>query len=668
MNPQPWRLRLTWIDTVTGDRRSPIFDLPIALGRVFEAMPPTINSERVSRIPLKSSQVSRFHAVIASETDSSIVVTDTGSRNGTFVNGIKKNRCVLANGDMLQIGPYAIGISFTVNSTETPSVNSHIFFNPQTNGPDSAIKQPATSPPSPTVNTGEFPPIAFLHASEVTMRSIQSMGMPVEEIDWAAVGGGLGSFIWVDLLRICGVKADRIAVLGMENQPYARYRRLCLNSQIPLYERLRSNSDSCPDNIWGWPPYAVREAWQELLKGRLDVSLKLMWQVFAEPTFAETYTPRAENVFDSIDREVSRIGWNQMFRYGRVRGIRKTDDGRYAIAYSRSNAEHREHVFLIAKYVHLATGYPAIQFLPDLQAYRETTQDFKSVVNAYENHDEVYKQLEARGGSVLLRGRGIVASRVVQRLYEARQKNRDIQVLHLMRSPKPVGNKFNFAERSVENHYEFQPFNWPKACWGGELRVVLENASPEFIPQLLTDWGGTTTANRSDWRRMVKEGLSQGWYRITFGEVERVERDSRNRTVTYIREKKLKGQIQLEADFIIDATGLDAKVKTSPLLNDLVIQYNLAVNGLGRLSVKQDFEVPAMRNSSVSNGDGRMYAAGAITLGGHYAPVDSFLGLQYACLRSVESLAKAKVKSVRKLTVVRSLIQWLKWIFNKSPG
>ena len=76
------------------------------------------------------------------------------------------------------------------------------------------------------------------------------------EIDWAAVGGGLGSLIWVDLLRICGVKTDRIAVLGMEEQPYARYRRLCLNSQIPLRERLRSNSDSCPDNIWGWPPYA----------------------------------------------------------------------------------------------------------------------------------------------------------------------------------------------------------------------------------------------------------------------------------------------------------------------------------------------------------------------------------------------------------------------------
>ncbi|MBD1884565.1 FHA domain-containing protein [Microcoleus vaginatus] len=666
MNSQPLRLRLTWTDTATGDCRAPILDLPIALGRIFEAMPPTINGERVSRIALSSSQVSRFHAVIGTE-GNSILLTDTGSRNGTFVNGIRQTRCVLANGDMLQVGPYAIGISFAVNSPETPSVNFHIFFNPQTNGPDPALKPQIVQQLPQTGSRGEFPPIAFLQASQVSMRSVESRGLPVTEVDWAAVGGGLGSFIWVDLLRICGVKIDRIAVLGMEKQPYARYLRLCLNSQIPLRERLRSNSDSCPDNIWGWPPYALREAWQELLKGRLGVSLMLMWQVFAEPTFAETYTPRAGNVFDSIDREVDRIGWNQMFRYGRVRGIRKTDDGRYAIAYSRSNADHRDHAFLIAKYVHLATGYPAIQFLPDLQGYREKTQDFESVVNAYESHDGVYEKLEASGGSVLIRGRGIVASRVVQRIYEARQRNRNIQVLHLMRSPKPQGNKFKLAQRRVENHYEFQPFNWPKACWGGELRVLLEQAAPELRPQLLTDWGGTTTAQRSDWRRIVKEGLSQGWYQITFGEVERVERDSQNRTVTYIQEKELKGQIKLEADFIIDATGLDAKVKTSPLLNDLVAQYNLPLNGLGRLSVNNDFEVPELRNSSGSNTEGRVYAAGAITLGGPYAPVDSFLGLQYAALRSVESLAVNRAPGVRKLSVWRSFVQWLKWIFNKSP-
>jgi hypothetical protein len=46
------------------------------------------------------------------------------------------------------------------------------------------------------------------------MRSLESMGLPVTEVDWAAVGGGLGSFIWVDLLRICGVKTDRNCGFG----------------------------------------------------------------------------------------------------------------------------------------------------------------------------------------------------------------------------------------------------------------------------------------------------------------------------------------------------------------------------------------------------------------------------------------------------------------------
>lgn len=662
MNPAPMRLRLSWEDSTTGDRRSPLLALPIAIGRIFEAMPATINGQRVSRIVLNSSQVSRFHAAIAFE-QGSLTVTDIGSRNGTFVNGIRQVRAALANGDALQIGPYAISISFAANAP-LPAGNSQIFFNPNTDLPE-----PVASPPPVG---GDFPPQAFQEAPFVSVRSLIATGLPVDEIDYAALGAGLGSFIWADLLRLGGVKSSQIIALGMEAKPYARYQRLCLNSQIPPWERLRSNSDSCPDNIWGWPSYALREAWQELGKGHLGEAVQLMWQVFAEPAFAETYTPRSGNVFDSIDREVTRIGWPQIFRYGRVRAIRKMDDGRYAIAYSRSSAKERDHAFLIAQYVHLATGYPAIQFLPDLQAYRETTGDFKSVVNAYESHQHVYEQLERSGGSVLIRGRGIVASRILQRLYEARQRNRNIQVLHLMRSPKPQGNKFGRAQRKVENHYEFQPFNWPKACWGGELRAILEGADPSERPQLLADWGGTTTASRRDWQQIVQEGLSQGWYQIVFGEVERVERDAQNRTLTSIQEKGLKGQLRLLADFIIDATGLDAKVKTSPLLEDLVTHYDLLLNNLGRLSVAQDFEVLEMRNISQIPGglarEGRMYAAGAITLGGSYAPVDSFLGLQYAALRSVESLAAARALGMQRLGVYRSLTQWLKWAANQSPG
>lgn len=673
MNSGRSRIQLSWDDPTTGDRRTPSLGIPIALGRDFQQMPAQMQGRPVSRMVLNSLEVSRFHALIDQD-NSGFFVTDQNSSNGTFVNGtLAVGRTALANGNLLQIGPYQITVTFTAtpqpsppptnspnffnaNQPLPPLGNSPIFFNPNTQLPD-----PNQPPPQPVTPTGSnFPPLLF-QALDVVVQDLHATGLPVDEVDYATIGAGLGSFVWVDLLRIYGVKPNQIAALGVDPQPYSRYKQLCLSSQIPLHERLRSNSDSCPDNIWGWPSYALREAWHDVGQGRVTAALGYLWQVFAEPTFAQTYTPRAGNVFDSLDREAKRINWQQIFRYGSVRAIRKTTDGRYAIAYSRTTAGQRDHAFLIARYVHLATGYPAIKFLPDLQAYREKTRDFKSVVNAYEPHDHVYDHLEQYGGTVLIRGRGIVASRIVQRVYESRQRNPHIRLVHLMRSPKPQGNKFGTSQRQVIHHYEFQPFNWPKACWGGELREMLEKADPNERQRLLKDWGGTTTADRRDWKRIVEDGINQGWYKIEFGAVERVQREQ-HCIATYIQQQDYKGLMRLEADFIIDATGLDADVKASPLLNDLVTHYNLPLNFLGRLSVSNDFELLEMRGLW-----GRMYATGAITLGGPYAAVDSFLGLQYAALCAVDSLAAARAPGLRRFNWLRSLFQWLKWVRNQSP-
>ncbi|MEH2126118.1 FHA domain-containing protein [Nostoc sp.] len=647
------QIQLSWDEPATGERREPLLNMPIAFGREFARLPAEHRGMRVSRMLLNSNEVSRYHALIDWEQDH-LVVIDQGSVNGVYVNGQPQTRSVLVNGNTLQIGPYLIAVTFGVNaSAPDTSPPSTIHFNANTNHPDPSL--PVVQPLAPLASN--FPPLAF-QAQKVSVQALHATGLPVDESDYLAIGAGLGSFFWADLLRTSGVRADKIVALGLEAEPYARYKRLCLNSQIPLYERLRSNSDSCPDNIWGWPSYALREAWRDLAKGEIKSAFKYLWQVFAEPTFAETYTPRAGNVFDSIDREAKRIGWNQIYRYGRVRVIRKTDDGRYCVAYSRGPGNY---AFLVTRYLHLATGYPAIQFLPDLQAYREKYQDFKSVVNAYEAHDHVYEQLEQHGGTVLIRGRGIVASRIVQRIYEARKRNRNIAVLHLMRSPKPQGNKFQNTQRLVKNHYEFQPFNWPKACWGGELRAMLEKATPDERKRLLADWGGTTTADRHDWQQITAQGLSEGWYQITFGEVLDVERDAQNRTITRIREQSF-GEMKLLADFIVDATGLDAKVDANPLLADLVKHYNLPVNHLGRLTVANNFELVEMRSDR-----GQMYAAGAITLGGPYAAVDSFLGLQYAVLVAVDGLAAARAPGVQKLNTISSFRQWLKWVLNQSP-
>ncbi|HEY9872420.1 MAG TPA: hypothetical protein V6D12_03245, partial [Candidatus Obscuribacterales bacterium] len=86
------------------------------------------------------------------------------------------------------------------------------------------------------------------------------------------------------------------------------------------------------------------------------------------------------------------------------------------------------------------------------------------------------------------------------------------------------------------------------------------------------------------------------------------------------------------------------------------------LNHLGRLAVSNDFELVEMRSKW-----GRMYAAGATTLGGPYAPVDSFLGLQYAALCSVDSLATARAPGIHRLNAFSSLGQWLKWVTNQNP-
>ncbi len=669
-NPSP-SIQLNWEDLATGTQQEVILSLPVALGRQTAAMPDAIAGRAVSQILLDSSEISRYHALITLEQNRTYAI-DQNSRNGLSINGQLSSKSPLNSGDTLRIGPYEIAVKLLETAENSPQTVARpgtvfgvdaapsIAASPQPAidfHPQSGLLVPQLPPPIAPSPGVEFPPPAFRQPL-VSPQDLHATGLSVGESDYLTVGAGLGSYIWVDLLRICGVPIDRIAAIGLEVQPYARYRQLCLNSQIPLHERLRSNSDSCPDNIWGWPGYAIREAWHDLGRGRVGAALKELWQVFAEPTFAETYTPRLQNVCDSIDRETQRIGWPQIYRYGRVRAIRKTTDGRYVVAYS--DREHR-HGFWLARYLHLSPGYPAIKFLPDLQAYREQSRDFDAVINAYEPHDPVYQYLQQHGGVVLLRGRGIVASRIVQRLYETRAINPNIQIVHLMRSPKPQGNKFRQAQRQVDNQYEFQPFNWPKACWGGELRDLLENAPPETRRQFLTDWGGTTTADRRDWSNMVEEGVTQGWYRIVFGEVDRVERNGLH-TLTYIREMGLTQLMPLQADFIIDATGLDANANASPLLKDLVEMYQLPLNYLGRFAVANDFEVTAMRNQS-----GRLYTAGAITLGGPYAPVDSFLGLQYAALRSVESLARDRAIQLHRLGGLRSLIQWVKWAVDRSP-
>ena len=516
---------------------------------------------------LASPTVSRRHARF--ERIASVVrVHDLESRNGTFVNGERVTSRELGHGDELRFGNLALILSLPRpeppggSPTSTLTVAAGVLIE---DAGDLTVALPATiAVPAPEALT-ESPepaigivPEALLRTPIVAEADLSAEGVEVQEAEYVALGGGMGSFVFSDLLRCSGVPEHRVAVIGTEREPYARYQRLCLNSQIPAHERLRSNSDSCPDNVWGFPGYASREAWGALKQGRLRAAGSVLWSVFGEPAVAPTYTPRSGYVFASVDREAERIGWGSMLREGRIRAVRKTDRGRLAIVVSHSTAIERRHSVVIGRFVHLALGYPAIQMLPDLAAYREATGDQFRVVNAYEDHEAVYAHLREHGGRVVLRGRGIVASRVLQKLWEERRTNPDIAIVHLHRSRLTEGHRWRRGRRAVAERFEFQPFNWPKSAWGGEHRAILEAANDEERAELLGHWGGTTTAARDDWQEILREGLRDGWYQPQFGAVREVVQSDDGRVVTRIASAVGEGStLEVLSDFVIDCVGLE---------------------------------------------------------------------------------------------------------------
>lgn len=182
---------------------------------------------------------------------------------------------------------------------------------------------------------------------------------------------------------------------------------------------------------------------------------------------------------------------------------------------------------------------------------------------------------------------------------------------------------------------------------------MLEDADPPRRRELLQDWGGTTTASRKSWRRIIEQGLKEGWYEIRYGLVRDVRPNNDQGIITKLLTNQ--GGNIIKADFIIDCTGLISNPRDNPLLYDLITHYNLDLNPQGRFHVEKDFEIKKMRNNPA-----KMYASGIITLGGPYAPVDNFLGLQYAAHRIAESLASSKAPGVKYVTGIYSFMQWIK--------
>src|SRR5690606_15157784 len=124
-----------------------------------------------------------------------------------------------------------------------------------------------------------------------TDRMVAAAGIPIYDVPLVSGGGGIGGVVMAALLGIGGMPAASTRVLTNRDGPWQTYECLPMVSPTPREGRLRSDSQSMPDNIWGFPRYPFREAWT-------DKTVAPIVNVCTEPILNDSWTPKAGQVFE----------------------------------------------------------------------------------------------------------------------------------------------------------------------------------------------------------------------------------------------------------------------------------------------------------------------------------------------------------------------------------
>ena len=233
---------------------------------------------------------------------------------------------------------------------------------------DETIRVPSRGVPSASVGGGDLTD-ELIAADVWSDRQVAAAGMPVVDVPFVTIGGGIGSFVTFDYLRIAGVPKEAIKVLGNNEKPWSTYEYLTRNSQIPRQERLRSDSASTPDCIWGFPSYAVREALAakglkakvQPVVERLDrADLLRLLHAACRPGLRVDGDAKPHGSGTSTASRTVSSEWSG-----------KRDEGGYfTVLTPPEGTSPTRRVVYRSRWVHIAVGYPGLKFLDDLQAYR----------------------------------------------------------------------------------------------------------------------------------------------------------------------------------------------------------------------------------------------------------------------------------------------------------
>ena len=362
-----------------------------------------------------------------------------------------------------------------------------------------------------------------------------------------------------------------------------------------------------------------------------------------------------------MERELNRIDYRAMYRKGSVRMVRRRNGGGYyTILTPPEGASETKRVAFRSRFVHIAVGYPGLRFLPDLQEYRTKYNDYSRVVNAYEPHEHVYEDLKRKPGIVVVRGGGIVASRVLQRLIDDRNLHgAQTTIVHLLRT-YVAGQARAEPDQAAQGRLRHRPAGvqlaeerlgrrLQAAAREGDARAAqgaaqLAGRHHHAAPQAVAP-----AARERQEGRLLPPADRQG----RGGDARRPDGRINTRILTSDR-----GPVDVAADYVIDGTGLEADITENRVIKDLFEKTGAVRSPYGKLDVElslrgQGHAEHRRHDLRVGFGDARRPVRD-----GRLVPRPAVPGVS----ASADELAK--LGFCKKIGVGRSISQWIKWCRN----
>jgi hypothetical protein len=416
------------------------------------------------------------------------------------------------------------------------------------------------------------------------------------EATYLSIGGGIGSFVFADALKIHGVASSEIRVLTLNKNPYEELKKYCDSIGLTGDKKLRSDSGSRPDNFWGFPGYGTET-------GSLMDKIKLLF----EPLDGEYFNPRAKQVYESIDRESKRINYRQMVIAGSAVSIDKLPNGFLV------RCKYHNKVFDIkCKHIHLSLGHGNYK-----RSYK------KNYFSAYTLSAESLEKLKAHEGQIFVVGRGTSAQCIVENLLTF--DNKYTKVISVFKDKLAAKYDMRGLCQKCLYGWRLQHFNWPRGCFSGALAGNNNMADV---------WARGSAVPRKSWVDLLRNNYKKGRYGFVYGDVDKFAKKD---------------------DLVVLATGFGTDLFSVSLYAKIIKKYKLKMSYTKGFALDKYFRIKRL-SSRGSN----IFVSGIAADGNSYGPVDSFFGQQFVVVQYIKLLVEQNyISKLGMLSSFNQWLNWI---------